>query len=85
MRRAEGTLFLKKIARTALAKHLVAKAKEGVKEEDALAEGGFQHLILLNVATSRLQSQNFNFQIVGAHARFLRQWRVAFGAGNRPG
>jgi hypothetical protein len=71
-----GRALSEEIARSALAKHLVAKAKEGVKEEDTLAEDGLQHLILLTLATSRFQSQNFNFQIVGAYARFLRQWRT---------
>jgi hypothetical protein len=70
-----GRALSEEIARSALAKHLVAKANEGVKEA-TLAEDGLQHLILLTLATSRFQSQNFNFQIVGAHARFLRQWRT---------
>jgi hypothetical protein len=79
-----GHTLSEEIARTELAKHLIAKAKGGIKEEDALAQDGLQHLTLLTVATARLQSQNFNFQIVGAPARFLRQWRVAFGSANRP-
>jgi hypothetical protein len=78
-----GHTLSEEIARTELAKHLVAKAKEGVIREDALAEHGFQHLILLTV--TRRQSQRFNFQVVGPHARFLRQWRIAFSPGNPPG
>jgi hypothetical protein len=35
------------IARPSLGKHLVAMAKEGVKEEGALAKGGLLHLISL--------------------------------------
>jgi hypothetical protein len=80
-----GHTLAEEITRTALAKYLIARAKEGVKEVDDLAEDGLQHLISLTLAASRRQPQSFNFQIVGANARFIRQWRVAFGSGNRPG
>jgi hypothetical protein len=39
------------IARPALGKHLVAMAKEGVKEEEVLAAGGLLHLISLTPET----------------------------------
>ncbi|MEP7016361.1 MAG: hypothetical protein ABI925_13040, partial [Verrucomicrobiota bacterium] len=49
--RGVGTVS-EEIARHSLAKYLVAKAKEAVKDEEALAEGGLQHLISLSPAPS---------------------------------
>jgi hypothetical protein len=43
----ESGTISKEIARSSLAKHLVALAKEGEKDERALAASGFLHLISL--------------------------------------
>jgi hypothetical protein len=59
-------------ARPALAKHLIALAKEGVASLDALAEGGLQHLVSLTP-----EAQHWgHLKIEGAAARFQREWRV---------
>lgn len=60
------------IARPSLARHLVAMANEGVKEEDALAAGGFLHLISLTPGEPPWEE----FRMEVAHARFLHQWNV---------
>jgi hypothetical protein len=60
------------VARPALAKHLVALAKEGVVPEDALAEGGLLHLVSLTP-----EAQHWgHLRIEGAGAKFLHVWRV---------
>jgi hypothetical protein len=59
-------------ARPALAKHLIALAKEGVVSVEALAEGGFLHLLSLTP-----EAQHWgHLRIEGAGARFQREWRV---------
>jgi hypothetical protein len=59
-------------ARPALAKHLIALAKEGVVSLDALAEGGLQHLVSLTP-----EAQHWgHLKIEGAAARFQPEWRV---------
>jgi hypothetical protein len=60
------------IARPALARHLVAMAKEGVTDEDGLAAGGLLHLISLSPEQPRWEE----FRIERARARFLREWHV---------
>jgi hypothetical protein len=61
------------VARPALAKHLVALAKEGVVSVGALAEGGLLHLVSLTP-----EAQHWgHLRIKGARARFLPVWRVA--------
>ena len=60
------------IARPALARHLIALAKEGVVSLDALAEGGLRHLVSLTP-----EAQHWgHLRIEGARARFQREWRV---------
>ena len=59
-------------ARPALAKHLIASAKEGVVSLDALAEGGLLHLVSL---TPEIQHWG-HLRIEGAGAKFQREWRV---------
>jgi hypothetical protein len=58
------------IARSSLATHLIELAKAGVRDEDALAESGLQHLIAI---TPKPWGQ---LRIESAGARFLRSWRV---------
>ena len=79
-----GTLS-KEVARSSLAKHLVALAKGGEKDERALAASGFLHLISLTEApprsTDTLAENNvsptlFHIRIDEARAKFLSQWRV---------
>jgi hypothetical protein len=60
------------VARPSLARHLVAMANEGVKEEDALAAGGLLHLISLT--PNKPPWEEFRIEVV--HARFLQQWNV---------
>ena len=60
------------VARPSLAKHLVAMAKEGVKEEDALAAGGLLHLISITPDKPRWEA--LRFEVVPA--RFLHRWNV---------
>ena len=60
------------IARPALAKHLIALAKDGVVSIDALAQGGLLHLVSLTP-----EAQHWgHLRIEGAGARFQREWRV---------
>jgi hypothetical protein len=67
-----GATISEEIARPSLARHLVAMAKGGVKEEDALAAGGLLHLISLTPEVPRWKE----FRIEGARARFLQQWNI---------
>jgi hypothetical protein len=60
------------IARPALAKHLIALAKEGVVSVGALAEGGLLHLVSLTPEAHHWG----HLKIEGAGARFQREWRV---------
>ena len=61
-------------ARPALAKHLIALAKEGVVSVDALAESGLLHLVSLTP-----EAQHWgHLRIEGAGARFQQEWRVRF-------
>ena len=61
-------------ARPALAKHLIASAKEGAVSVDALAQGGLLHLISLTP-----EAQHWgHLRIEGAGARFQQEWRVRF-------
>jgi hypothetical protein len=60
------------VARPALAKHLIALAKEGVVSLDALAEGGYLHLVSITPAAQHWG----HLRIEGAGARFQREWRV---------
>jgi hypothetical protein len=60
------------VARAALAKYLIALAKEGVVSMDALAQGGFIHLISLTP-----EAQHWgHLKIEGAKARFQPLWRI---------
>jgi hypothetical protein len=63
------------IVRPILAEKLVALAKEGVRDEEALARRGLAHLASLAPENSWAQ-----IQIRGASARFTRLWRVRFGS-----
>jgi hypothetical protein len=60
------------IARPALARHLIALAKEGVVSLDDLADGGLQHLVSL---TPEAQQWG-RLRIEGAGAKFQREWRI---------
>jgi hypothetical protein len=60
------------VARPALAKHLIALAKDGVVSVDALAQGGLLHLVSLTP-----EAQHWgHLRIKGAGARFQQVWRV---------
>jgi hypothetical protein len=60
------------VARPALAKGLIALGKEGVVSLDALAEGGFLHLVSITPA-----AQHWGYlRIEGAGAKFQQQWRI---------
>jgi hypothetical protein len=62
------------VARPALAKHLIALAKDGVVSVDALAQGGLLHLVSLTP-----EAQHWgHLRIEGAGARFLQELRVRF-------
>jgi hypothetical protein len=63
------------VARPALAKRLIALAKEGVVSVDALAESGLLHLVSLTP-----EAQHWgHLRIEGAGAKFQQQeWRVRF-------
>jgi len=62
------------VARPALAKHLIAIAKDGVVSVDALAESGLLHLVSLTP-----EAQHWGHQrIEKAGAKFLQEWRVRF-------
>jgi hypothetical protein len=61
-------------ARPALAKHLIALAKEGVVSVEALAEGGLLHLLSLTP-----EAQHWgHLRIEGAKAKFQRQWQIRY-------
>ena len=60
----------RELARISLAKHLINLAKEGVWEEEGLAERGLAHLVAI---TPEPWGQVL-IEHVGA--RFLRPWRV---------
>jgi hypothetical protein len=62
------------VARLALAKHLIALAKEGVVSVDALAQGGLKHLVLLTPAVQHWG----HLSTEAAGAKFQREWRVRF-------
>jgi hypothetical protein len=57
------------VAYDSLARKLVALFKEGLKEEDGLAERGLQHLISLTPAPWA------HFRIESAGAKFAKVWR----------
>ena len=60
------------VARPALAKHIIALAKEGLVSLDALAEAGFVHLVSLTP-----EAQHWgHLRIEGAGAKFQQQWRI---------
>jgi hypothetical protein len=60
------------VARPALAKHLIALAKEGVVSASALAEGGLLHLVSLTP-----EAQHWgHLRMKSAGARFQRVRRV---------
>jgi hypothetical protein len=62
------------VARPALAKHLIASAREGLVSVDALAEGGLLHLVSLTP-----EAQHWGHQrIEKAGAKFQQKWRVRF-------
>lgn len=65
-------IISEEFAGPSLARRLVAMAKEGVKEEDALAAGGLLHLISL-APDERPWGE---LRIEGAQAKFLPQWRI---------
>jgi hypothetical protein len=67
------------IARPSLARHLVAMAKEGVRDEDGLAAGGLLHLISLGPDEPPWEE----FRIEHARARFIREWHVRVPASAR--
>ena len=67
-----GDKISEEVARPSLAKHLVGMANDGVHEEDALAAGGFQHLISLGADEPSWR----DFPPAVAHARFLHQWKI---------
>ena len=60
------------VARPALAKHLIALAKEGVVSLDALAEGGYLHLVSITPAAEHWG----HLKIEAAKAKFQQQWRI---------
>jgi hypothetical protein len=60
------------VARPALAKHLIASAKQRVVSLDDLAHGGLQHLISLTPEAP----QWGRLRIDGAGAKFQKEWRV---------
>jgi hypothetical protein len=60
------------VARPALAKHLIASAKQGVVSLDDLAQGGLQHLVSLTPEAR----QWGRLRVEGAGARFQQEWRV---------
>jgi hypothetical protein len=81
-----GTIS-EEIARPSLTRHLVAMAKEGVKDERALAAGGLMHLIWLTEEAPRssaslpetqpvLEAPRFHVRMDGVRARFAVPWRI---------
>jgi hypothetical protein len=62
------------VARPALAKHLIALAKDGVVSIDALAQGGLLHLVSLTP-----EAQHWgHLRLEGAGAKFQQEWRARF-------
>jgi hypothetical protein len=61
------------VARTALATVLAKLAKEGVFDEDALAQSGIQHLVSISPKPWG------QVRIESAGAKFVRPWRVRIG------
>jgi len=62
------------VARPALAKHVIALAKEGLVSLDALAEAGLLHLVSLTP-----EAQHWGYlRIEDAGAKFQQEWRVRF-------
>ena len=66
------------VARPALAKHLIMLAKEGVVSFDALAEGGFLHLVSITPAAQHWG----HLRIEGVKAKFQQQWRIRLSEGS---
>jgi hypothetical protein len=66
------------VARPALAKHLIALAKEDVVSFDALAEGGFRHLVSITPAAQHWG----HLRIEGVKAKFQQQWRIRLSEGS---
>ena len=66
------------VARPALAKHLIALAKEDLVSFDALADGGFLHLISITPAAQHWGHP----RIEGVKAKFQQQWRIRFSEGS---
>jgi hypothetical protein len=75
------------VARPSLTRHLVAMAKDGVKDERALAAGGLMHLIWLADESPRSSAPvperlpfpkppSFHVRMDGARARFAVPWRI---------
>src|SRR5271170_1461429 len=60
------------VARSSLATQLIGLAKEGLRDEDALAQRGLQHLVSLTPAPWG------HVRIESAGAKFVRPWRVRF-------
>jgi hypothetical protein len=90
-----GTLS-EEVARSSLARHLVALAKDGMTREGPLTAAGLRHLISLgtppalsktslpneqNWKTSGYANQPFlHFRVTDARARFLLEWRIPLAA-----
>jgi hypothetical protein len=66
------------VSRPALAKHLIALAKEGVVSEGALAEGGLLHLVSLTPEAEHWG----HLRVERAGAKFQREWRVRLSRGS---
>jgi len=66
------------VGRPALAKCLIALAKEGVVSFDALAEGGLLHLVSITPAAQHWG----RLRIEGVKAKFQQQWRIRFSEGS---
>jgi hypothetical protein len=62
------------VARPALAKDLIALAKEGVVSVDALAQGGLQRLVSLTPAVQHWG----HLRIENVRARLQQEWHVRF-------
>ena len=71
-RSVQGTKVSEEVARPSLAKHLVARANEGMRDEEALATAGLLHLISL--VPEEPPWAEFRLGVV--QARFLHQWNV---------
>lgn len=68
----QGNKVTEEVARPSLARHLVAMANEGIKDEDALVAAGVLHLISLTPDAPPWAE--FRTEVV--KARFLHQWNV---------